>query len=157
MAPSLGDARSTSATGFNLSPPGVGPLGTTSPLGSSYGLASSFNGGRHPSAPPPSQSQSYFDSFVANLSAQSVVNGPQPPPSASQISNSHFLAMENQRLRDENNSQRSNLATLEERFKQLLQVGVLFLCSYCFILLFTALQTGDQRCKRQGENARKGP
>ena len=147
MGPSLGDTRSTSASGFNLSPPSMGPMGNTSPLGSSFGIASSFNGSRQPSSHQPSTgSQSFFDSkfFESNLSSQTV-NGPTPPamaPNAATMamgSNSNFaatLAMEMQRLREENTVQKNTLQNYEEKVSQMINVCYDFVFAFLMFLTF---------------------
>ena len=126
MGHSLRDPRSTSATGFNLSPPPpAGPLGS-SPLSSSYGLASSFNGGLHLSGPPPPQSHSFFDTILSHQ--PSVVNAPQPTPSsANPIDNNSQIAtmsLEIQRLQEENTIQKNTLLNYENKFSHVIQVDI---------------------------------
>lgn len=127
IGPTLNDARSTSATGFNLSPPGMGPIGNSSPLGSSFSLASNFVGRQLQSVPqqPSVSGNAFFDSFGQQQSAQQL-NGPQPQTQNAQFANP--MAMEVHRLREENTLQKNTLMSYEEKLSQVIQVSRCRLC-----------------------------
>lgn len=118
------DGRSTSAAGFNLSPPisqgGQGLANLNSPsMASSFGGPASF--GRQASCPPSSSgSQSLFDPFPTAMNMGNA--GPQNTPVAhSQLAqigsmgSKEFtmMAVEVQRYRDENNMQKAQLYNLQ--------------------------------------------
>lgn len=99
MGPSISEVRSTSATGYNMSPP-MGPLESASPLGSSFGLASSFTSRQAscPAGQQPSSSQVY-DSLLSASMSQSH-NGPVSIATVNRelVGTLAIKEMENQRL-----------------------------------------------------------
>lgn len=115
----LNDMRSTSATGFNHSPPtNVSQLNTTSPLGSSFGLAATFpTNGRQFSTPQNNSNNGsnngqqglLFEQFNSNVAANAIAK-------------QNLAFFEIHRLRDELTNLKK---AYDERCTQLVQVSML--------------------------------
>ncbi|OTF80363.1 zinc finger domain-containing protein [Euroglyphus maynei] len=141
--------RSTSASGFNISPPNH-QVNAALPIGSAF-LAT-----RQQSLP---NNQSLFDQFAVtsnlnNVNGTTAANQQQQQQSQSNVVAMSAAIMEMQRLKEENNAVKNRIAESQETTQQVLQcvIDLLIIFQWCQLQLNEA-QKREKMAEKQRDEA----